>query len=241
MLAALLAARSSEVSGLRVDNVRFEKNLVVIARQIYPGRGGPITKQTKSRKERLVRILDPLRPVLDSLTAGKDPEDQLLVGPQGGVLTTATVRDATNWDKIVAGIGLPDLTRHCLRHTGATWMPGAGIPLRVLQEILGQAWMETTRGYLHADDRHLASAAKQGSAFLSLSGQRRRARQKPPPARGRTPVTQPPTACRLCCGSLIHGKGHATRPTVHSQANRKTFGGPVGTNGNLTQDTTKPR
>lgn len=139
MLAALLAARSSEVSGLRVGDVKFEKNLVVIARQIFPGKGGLVTKPTKSRKERRVPILEPLRPVLERLSAGKEPDDQLLVGPKGGVLTTATVRDATNWDKIVANLGLPDLTRHGLRHTGATWMADAGVPLHVLQEILGHA------------------------------------------------------------------------------------------------------
>nr|WP_218681853.1 site-specific integrase [Microbacterium flavum] len=184
MLAALLAARSSEVSGLQVGDVRFEKNLVVIARQIFPGKGGLVTKPTKSRKERRVPILEPLRPVLKRLAEGKAPDDQLLVGPKGGVLTTATVRDATNWDAIVAGLGLPDLTRHGLRHTGATWMADAGVPLHVLQEILGHASMETTRGYVHPDDRHLASAAEQANAFLSPSGQKRRAARSAPSTRG---------------------------------------------------------
>lgn len=167
MLAALLAARSSEVSGLQVGDVRFEKNLVVIRRQIFPGKGGLITKATKNRKERRVPILDPLRPVLERLTAGREPGDQLLTGPKGGVLTTATVRDATNWDQLVIDIGLPELTRHGLRHTGATWLADAGVPLHVLQDILGHASIETTRGYLHPDDRHLASAAEQANAFLS--------------------------------------------------------------------------
>lgn len=122
MLAALLAARSSEVSGLQVGDVDFGKNLVVIRRQVFPGKGGLVTKPTKSRKERRVPILEPLRPVLERLTDGKQPEDSLLVGPKGSYLTTATVRDATDWDSIVAKLGLPDLTRHGLRHTGATWM-----------------------------------------------------------------------------------------------------------------------
>ncbi|WP_419538928.1 tyrosine-type recombinase/integrase [Microbacterium paraoxydans] len=100
---------------------------------------------------------------------GKEPEDRLLVGPKGGALTTATVRDATNWDQIVSDLGLPDLTRHGLRHTGATWMADAGIPLHVLQDILGHASVETARGYLHPDDRHLASAAEQANAFLARS------------------------------------------------------------------------
>ncbi|WP_225732785.1 hypothetical protein [Pseudoclavibacter sp. CFCC 11306] len=41
-------------------------------------------------------------------------------GPKSGYLTTATVRDATDWDSIVAKFRLPDLTRHGLHHTGAT-------------------------------------------------------------------------------------------------------------------------
>ncbi len=162
MLAALLAARSSEVSGLQAGDVRFDKDLVVIARQTYPGKGGLITKQTKGRKERRV-------PILERLTEGKEPEERLLVGPKGGALTTATVRDATNWDQIVKDLGLPDLTRHGLRYTGATWMADAGIPLHVLRDILGHASVETTRGYLQPEDRHLASAAEQGNAFLARS------------------------------------------------------------------------
>ena len=153
--------------------MRFEKNLVVIARQIFPGKGGLITKPTKSRKERRMPILEPLRPVLERLTECKEPDDQLLFGLKGGVLTTVTARDATNWDKIVANLGLPDPTHHGLRHTGATWMADAGVPLPVLQEILGHEPMETTRGSLHPDDRHLASAAEQANAFLAPSGQRR--------------------------------------------------------------------
>ncbi|OJU41521.1 MAG: site-specific integrase [Microbacterium sp. 69-10] len=170
MLAALLAARSSEVSGLQAGDVRFDKNIVIISRQTFPGKGGLITKATKNRKERRVPILDPLRPVLERLTEGKEPENRLLVGPKGGVLTTATVRDATNWDELVAKLDLPNLTRHGLRHTGATWMADAGVPLHVLQDILGHASIETTRGYLHPDDRHLASAAEQANAFLRKSG-----------------------------------------------------------------------
>lgn len=80
------------------------------------------------------------------------------------------MRDATNWDQVVGDLGLPDLTRHGLRHTGATWMADAGIPLHVLQDILGHASVETTRGYLHPDDRHLASAAEQANAFVARSG-----------------------------------------------------------------------
>ncbi|WP_267901902.1 tyrosine-type recombinase/integrase [Microbacterium saperdae] len=73
---------------------------------------------------------------------------------------------------------MPDLTRHGLRRTGATWMADAGIPLDFPQDILGHASVETTRGHLHPDDRPLASAAEQASAFVArsakASGQSRR-------------------------------------------------------------------
>lgn len=174
----------AEVSGLQVGDVDFGKNLVVIRLQVFPGKGGLVTKPTKSREERRVPILEPLRSVLERLTNGKQPEDSLLFGPKGGYLTTATVRDAMNWDGTVAKLGLPDLTRHGLRHTWATWMADAGIPLHVIQDILGHASMETTRGYLHPDDRHLASAAEQANAFLSAAGQRKHARRSGPTARG---------------------------------------------------------
>ena len=48
--------------------------------------------------------------------------DRLLSGPRGGVITTATLRDATRWDELVKGLGLSGLVRHGLRHTALTWM-----------------------------------------------------------------------------------------------------------------------
>lgn len=173
MLAALLAARGSEVAGLRVGDVDWTNRIVTIQRQHYPGKGGLVVKQTKGRRARYVPILDALEPVLKRLTDGKDPEAPLLRGPRGGVLTTATIRDATHWDDLVKGLDMPDLTRHGLRHTGATWMADAGIPLHVLQEILGHQSIETTKGYLHPDHRHLTAAAQQANQFLATPTDRR--------------------------------------------------------------------
>ncbi|GAA2588586.1 hypothetical protein GCM10009862_28750 [Microbacterium binotii] len=47
---------------------------------------------------------------------------------------------------VVATLGFDNLTRHGLRHNGATWMADAGIALPVLQEILGHQSIETTKG-----------------------------------------------------------------------------------------------
>jgi hypothetical protein len=51
------------------------------------------------------------------MTAGRRPEERLVLGPRGGVITTATLRDATGWDALVTELGQPGLVRHGLRHT----------------------------------------------------------------------------------------------------------------------------
>lgn len=181
MLCALLSARGSEVSGLEVGDIDWKNRIVKIERQIYPGKGGLVRKQTKGRKTRFVPILDEIEPVIVRLSAGKKPSDPLLRGPRGGVLTTATVRDATNWDQIVLDLGLPNLTRHGLRHTGATWLADAGVPLHVLQRILGHASIETTKGYLHPDHRQLNEAAQLANQFLARP--KTRQNRKEPPRR----------------------------------------------------------
>jgi integrase len=65
MLCALLSARGSEVNGLMVGDVDLEAGVVHIRRQVYPRIGGLVTKQTKGRAERMVPVLEPLRPVLE--------------------------------------------------------------------------------------------------------------------------------------------------------------------------------
>ena len=60
-----------------------------------------------------------------------------MVGPRGGVITTATLRDATGWDALVMELGQPGLVRHGLGHTALTWMADAGVDLHILQRVAG--------------------------------------------------------------------------------------------------------
>jgi integrase len=90
---ATTALRISEVSGLRVGDVDLDRGLLQVSRQTYPGRGGLVTKQTKGRRRRTVPVIEPLRRTLARLTVGRSPEERLVTGPRGGVLTTATLRE----------------------------------------------------------------------------------------------------------------------------------------------------
>lgn len=167
---ATTAMRISEVSGLTVADVHLDRRLIAVRRQTYPGRGGLVTKPTKGRRTRSVPIIDPLRPTLKRLTADRDPSKRLIVGPRGGVITTATLRDATGWDELVTRLGLGGLVRHGLRHTALTWMADAGVPLHMLQRVAGHTDPAVTERYLHPDSAALTAVGDQFSLWWSQSG-----------------------------------------------------------------------
>ena len=167
LLCALLAARSSEVAGLLVGDINWDQRVVTIARQHFPGAGGLCVKPTKGRRVRVVPILKPLEAALRQLTDNRDPGEPLLRGPRGGVITTGSLRHATNWDSLVTALGHSGLRRHDLRHTGATWFANAGVPLHIVSDILGHASLETTKTYLHSNRTELTRAAAEVERYLA--------------------------------------------------------------------------
>ncbi|GAA1430864.1 site-specific integrase [Microlunatus lacustris] len=169
-LLATTALRISEVAGLQVGDVDLHRGLLEVSRQIYPGRGGLVTKETKGRRRRTVPIIEPLVPTLTRLVAGRQPEDRLLLGPRGGVITTATLRDATRWDELVVELGQPGLVRHGLRHTALTWMADAGVDLHILQRVAGHQDPAVTSRYLHPDVQAMIQAGAAFSAWWSKTG-----------------------------------------------------------------------
>jgi integrase len=115
-------------------------------------------------------IIDPLRPTLARLVVGREQEKRLILGPRGGVITTATLRDATKWDDIVAEMGLEGLVRHGLRHTALTWMADAGVELHMLQRVAGHQDPAVTSRYLHPDTRAVLNAGAAFSRWWSQTG-----------------------------------------------------------------------
>ncbi len=180
MYAAATAARIGEVSGVRADDIDETTWMWTVRRQTTPGPGGLIDKGTKGRRARTVPLIEDIRPMVsERLRSATDANARLFVGPKGGRISTAVLRDATYWDEVVADLGYEHLVRHDLRHTGLTWMADAGVPVHVLRKIAGHGSLSTTQRYLHPDRRAFEEAGEALTAHLraprSTSGPRLRA------------------------------------------------------------------
>ena len=67
-------------------------------------------------------------------------------------------RDHAAWHAALAEEGLPPMRLHSARHTTATLLLAAGVPQRVIQEILGQTQAATTVRYQHPGHAETARA-----------------------------------------------------------------------------------
>jgi integrase len=177
LFAPCAAARIGEVSGCRVGDINRTDWTWMVRRQTTTGPGGLVDKGTKGRRARAVPITEEIRELVERRIAASDGtrDARLFVGPRGGRISTAVLRDATHWDDVVNLLGHEHLRRHDLRHTGLTWLADAGVPLHHLQRIAGHRSITTTQRYLHPNRQSVTDAG----ALLSLHCAGRRAARGP--------------------------------------------------------------
>jgi integrase/recombinase XerD len=134
--------RRAELANLRVPDLDAKRGIVAV-------------RQGKGRKDRFVpigeralawieRYLEEVRPRLVGVV---DP-GALFLGIEGEPLTPDSVGDLTRDIIDEADIGKRGAC-HLFRHTMATLMLEGGADVRVIQEILGHAKLDTTQIYTH--------------------------------------------------------------------------------------------
>jgi integrase/recombinase XerC len=74
----------------------------------------------------------------------RPPDAPLFVRSNGGPMTVRSVQSVVH--RTANGLGIP-LSCHSLRHAFATHLLEAGTSLRVIQDLLGHARIETTTRY----------------------------------------------------------------------------------------------
>lgn len=144
--------RVGELTGLDIDDVDFERNIVRVF--------------GKGRKERSVPFGKPAALALRAwishgrleLSVDTTPP-ALFLGARGGRIDQRAVRRLVH-ERVAAVDGAPDMGPHGLRHTAATHLLEGGADLRSVQEILGHASLATTQIYTHVSTERLRSAYK---------------------------------------------------------------------------------
>lgn len=154
-VALFLGLRQGEALALRWSDVDLDEGLLFVQRGLVvaPGRGLIFEPPKSEASRRFV----PIPPVVLAafklahhrhVAEGGAP-DGLIFHRDGKPIYPRT--DWTAWRDLLAERGVPHVALHAARNTTASLLEGAGVPARMVAQILGQSTVEVTYGYQSAD------------------------------------------------------------------------------------------
>ena len=172
-LAANTGMRRSEVLGLRwqdldltAGHMSISRTLVSVAYELHDSRGKTRnSKRWVDLDPATVRVLSDWRDRLEvELGRRLSEDDYVFCAPSGG--PTHPDRFSQIFNRLVARAGVPRRRLHDLRHTHATLLLKAGVPVKVVSERLGHA----TPGFTMATYQHVLPGmqAEAARTFASL-------------------------------------------------------------------------
>ena len=145
--------RVGELTGLDVTDVDAGRRTV---RVLGKGSKERVVPFGVPAENALVEWLNHGRPALAGSTSGP----ALFLGARGARVDARVVRAMlTRLQRLVAD--LPEFSPHALRHSAATHLLEGGADLRVVQEFLGHASLNTTQVYTHVSVERLRAVYEQ--------------------------------------------------------------------------------
>ena len=171
-LAAHTGVRRSELLGLQWRDIDLEHRRLSITRTIVAvnGRMQPSNGKTTNAArtidldERTIGVLGRWQQDHTDWFGGLNPERGLVVRDDGELINPQTISQA--FGRAVAKTELPRLSLHGLRHTHASLLLKAGVPLKVVSERLGHS----TPAFTMATYRHVLPGmqAEAAATFATL-------------------------------------------------------------------------
>lgn len=154
LLAALTGMRRSEITNLHWEDLDFDRLTIRIR-----NRSGFVVKglmpRTIPMPNEIHRQLRPLRKA----------NGHVFTKPTGGPLSPESVTH--RFKRYARKFGLPPEAHfHSLRHSFASWLIQAGVPMFGVQHLLGHSSITTTQLYTHIEDEGLRKSIE----VLSLPG-----------------------------------------------------------------------
>lgn len=125
--------RVSELINLKVKDIDFDEGVI----KVVSGKG---------KKDRIVTISKRLLNRVKNYVKTKSPNDYVFVSKYGDKLSSRYIQYLVKDLAIAANI-TKEVTPHVLRHSYATHLLEAGTNIRIIQELLGHANLQTTQIY----------------------------------------------------------------------------------------------
>jgi len=150
LLSLSTGMRAGEIFALTVGDVDLIHKLIMI-------------KDTKNVHNRVATLTPKLKAMLKPYLADKKPTDLVFPDARG----RQRIEISHSFDRAVASLGFnKDVTDrrqqvvfHTCRHTFASWLAQKGVPLYVIQKLMGHETSEMTERYAHLCPQNFTDAA----------------------------------------------------------------------------------
>lgn len=161
-VALYLGLRQGEALGLMWSDVDLERGWLSVERALvrHPARG-LIFDRPKSAASVRDFPLPPKALAQFKLTraiANQRGDDHALIFHRSDGRPIEPRDDWQAWADRLSRAGVPHVALHAARNTTASLLEAAGVPVRVVAQILGQSTIAVTHGYQHAEESVLVDA-----------------------------------------------------------------------------------
>lgn len=154
LLSLSTGARKSEIMSLEWQQIDMQRRVIVL-------------HHTKNGERRSLPIVAPVLALLQKRVRRLDTP---LLFPSHRNPRKPLAIDAP-WRAAVAAAGIESFRIHDMRHSCASWLAMAGVPMGTIAEILGHKSLQMTKRYSHLSTAHLAETLERTTGKILGGGQ----------------------------------------------------------------------